>query len=157
MSACSSECNRPLLDAGVVGDGDQSVLVDPGQAADMVQPVSFCIQTQTELSNYNTVKDLDIFSTNYLVQPIMLQEIKKQRNQDDTVSLKSNKVTSKNRTLSLYFVCRDDRCCWKRFNYCFRRTLRATSDIISPLDVVTLHCMYTATNRLTACPHLPPA
>lgn len=48
MSACSSECNRPLLDAGVVGDGDQSVLVDPGQAADMVQPVSFCKQHKSE-------------------------------------------------------------------------------------------------------------
>lgn len=96
MSACSSECNRPLLDAGVMGDGNQSVLVDPRQAADMVQPVSFCrkhksenktIQTQTELSNYNTEKELDIFSTNDLVQLIMLQEIKKQ---DDTVSLKFN-------------------------------------------------------------------
>lgn len=48
MSACSSECNRPLLDAGVMGDGDQSVLVDPGQAADMVQPVSFCKQHKSE-------------------------------------------------------------------------------------------------------------
>lgn len=53
------------------------------------------------LSNHNTEKELDIFSTNYLVQLIMLQETKKQ---DDTVSLKSNKVTSKNRTLTLYFV-----------------------------------------------------
>lgn len=52
MSACSSEFNFPHLDAGVVGDGDQRLLVDPGQAADMVQPVSFCKQHKSEKKDY---------------------------------------------------------------------------------------------------------
>lgn len=42
--ACSSVFNNPLLDAGVGGAGDQGVLVGPGQAANVVQPVGVCRQ-----------------------------------------------------------------------------------------------------------------
>lgn len=40
--ACSSVVNSPQLDAGVVRGGDQGVLIGPGQAADVVQPVGVC-------------------------------------------------------------------------------------------------------------------
>lgn len=40
MFACSSVCNCPLLDRGVVGGGDQSVRIYPGKAADVMQTMS---------------------------------------------------------------------------------------------------------------------
>lgn len=43
-SACSSVFNKPLLDAGVGRGGDQGVVIDPGQAANVVQPVGICRQ-----------------------------------------------------------------------------------------------------------------
>lgn len=35
----SSVADCPLFDRGIVGGGDQRVLVQPGQAADVVEPV----------------------------------------------------------------------------------------------------------------------
>lgn len=42
LSASSSVCNRPLLNAGIMGGGDQSVLIYPSQASNVVQPMSVC-------------------------------------------------------------------------------------------------------------------
>lgn len=48
-SPCSWRCGcfysvfkSPLLDAGIVGAGDEGMIIDPGQVTNMVQPVSVC-------------------------------------------------------------------------------------------------------------------
>lgn len=45
--SCNSVFNNPLLDAGVGRGGGQGVLVNPGQAANVVQPVGVCRQGRT--------------------------------------------------------------------------------------------------------------
>lgn len=42
----------PLLDAGIVGAGDEGMTIDPGQVANMVQPVSVCRHQSMEEPRY---------------------------------------------------------------------------------------------------------
>lgn len=43
----------PLLDAGIMGAGDEGMTIDPGQVTNMVQPMSVCRHQSREEPHYS--------------------------------------------------------------------------------------------------------